>query len=77
MKDTIYLVLSRTKVERMVKSSPRLKANEIFVSLKITVPDELFNRPTFGGELTIEDDGSGFELEIKQIEHEIQGLRNR
>ena len=75
MRDRIYLVLSNNKVERMTKNPPSLEANEIYISLKVNVLDEVFKRPVFWGEINVSDNGNGFDLDIKEMEQTIERLR--
>ena len=42
MKETIYLVCSREKVERMRKTLPHCGINELPIKVRIEIPDDVF-----------------------------------
>jgi len=75
VKDRIYLVLNKNKVERMTRTTPPLKANEIYIVLTVSVPKQIFQRPTFQGDIAVTDNGTGFELVIKELEQGIAKLK--
>lgn len=62
MKETVYLVISPYKVERMTKNLPDVKRGEIPVKLMITVPKEAFSPPTLSQEVLVNDWRQGIDL---------------
>jgi len=76
MKDKIYLVISPNRVERMVKNPPSLRPNEIFITLDVSIPQAVFKRPTFQGNINVTEEDEKFELEITQIEKELNQLKS-
>jgi hypothetical protein len=62
LKETIYLVVSRHKVERMTKNLPDLRRGEIPVKLVVTVADTAFREPVIQREVEIVDWRDGIEV---------------
>lgn len=55
MKDSVYLVMNSKGVRHMYKTRPRLKSGEYAVKVKVSVPDEFFNRAIPEATLEIPD----------------------
>ena len=62
MKETIYLVVSPYKVERMTKNLPGLSRGEIPVKLTITVDEKAFREPVISKEVHIDDWREGVDI---------------
>jgi len=62
MRETIYLRVSRKKVEGMTKSLPSLYRGEIPIKLTLEVKDAAFREPTIEREVVVEDWANGIEL---------------
>lgn len=62
MRETIFLRVSRNKVEGMTKSLPHINRGEIPVKLTIEVSDEAFKEPTIAKEVIIEDPLAGTDI---------------
>lgn len=65
MKETIYLIVSGTKVERMVKTEPslqQLKRGEIPVKLLVSVEPKAFRTPVVEKEVYVEDWREGVDI---------------
>jgi L-ascorbate metabolism protein UlaG (beta-lactamase superfamily) len=83
MRETVYLVVSRHKVERMTKNLPELKRGEIPVKVIVTVADSAFREPVIVREIEVVDWRDGIEvgdLELKEsfiTEEEAQIIRER
>lgn len=55
MKETIYLRVSRGKVEQMTKQFPTLRKGEIPVKLNVEVKPGAFTEPTIERSVVVED----------------------
>lgn len=55
MKETIFLIVSRNKVEDMRKNLPRLTRGQIPVKLNIEVKPNAFTEPTIERDIVVED----------------------
>lgn len=62
MKETIYLTISRSKVERMTKNLPSLYKGEIPVKLIIEVEDKAFREPVIEKHVIINDWTEGIDI---------------
>jgi hypothetical protein len=62
MKETIYLVVSPYKVERMTKNLPGLSRGQIPVKLSITVDEKAFREPVISKEVHIDDWRDGVDI---------------
>lgn len=62
MKDTIYLVITRHKVDRMTKSLPKLYSGEFPVKLEVEVADSAFREPLITRKVEINDWREGVDL---------------
>lgn len=62
MKETIFLRVSRNKVEGMTKNLPYVHRGEIPVKLTIEVKDNAFKEPVIAKEVVIEDWQEGTDL---------------
>lgn len=62
MKDTIYLVVNRNKVDRMNKSLPTLYKGEYVVKVDVTVDPDAFNEPMISKEIHIENWRQGIDV---------------
>ena len=62
MKETIYLVVSKNKVERMTKTLPNLYRGEIPVKLSVEVDETAFREPVLERKVTINDWQEGIEI---------------
>ena len=57
MKDTIYLILNRNRVDRMVKTRmPNLRGGEVAVKLSISIDDKHFRSPLVSAHLDVGDE---------------------
>ena len=55
MKETIFLIVSRSKVEDMRKNLPRLSRGQIPIKLNIEVKPNAFREPTIERDIVVED----------------------
>ena len=62
MKETIYLVVSKNKVERMTKTLPNLYRGEIPVKLSVEVDETAFREPVLERKVTINDWREGIDI---------------
>jgi hypothetical protein len=62
MRDTVFLVISPRKVDRMAKTVPATRADEIVVKLVVEVPPGRFRTPTVERRIIVEDWTDGTEL---------------
>lgn len=62
MKETIYLVVSKNKVERMTKTLPNLYRGEIPVKLSVEVDETVFREPVLERKVTINDWREGIDI---------------
>lgn len=62
MKETIYLKVSRTRVEGMYKSLPACGRYEIPVKVLVEVQETAFREPTIERKITVTDWRDGIEL---------------
>jgi hypothetical protein len=62
MRETIYLVLTRHKVERMTKRMPDTGRGEMVVRVNVKVEDTAFREPTLVREIVITDPMDGMQL---------------
>lgn len=62
MKDTIYLVITRHKVDRMTKNLPQLYSGEFPVKLEVEVADSAFREPLITRKVEINDWREGVDL---------------
>lgn len=62
MRDTVFLVLTPQRVDRMTKSVPSIHRDEIVVKLTVEVPPGRFRTPTVERHIMIEDWTDGTEL---------------
>ena len=83
MKDLIYLICSKQKVEAMRKTLPDIHRNEILVKLNVDVDPKAFGRPTIEKEIYIDDWTKGIDLEDVEFrkniitDEEAQLIRDR
>lgn len=77
MNETIYLTISPDRVEKMTKNPPMVGSGQIRITLNINVPDKVFGKPQFESTLEVSDPNSEFEVEIKEIESQLQKLKNQ
>jgi hypothetical protein len=83
VQETIYLVLSRHKVERMTKRLPDTARGEIMVRVNVRANETAFREPTLVREIEIIDPLDGMQVpdvELKQpyiTEAEAEILRQR
>jgi hypothetical protein len=83
MRETVYLVVSRHKVERMTKNLPQLSRGEIPVKLIVEVADTAFREPVIERKVEVVDWRDGIEvgdLDLKEsfiTEEEATILRAR
>ena len=62
MKETIYLVVSPYKVERMTKNLPELRRGEIPVKLELEVAEDAFREPVITKQVHITDWRDGIDI---------------
>ena len=62
MKEVIYLVVSRNKVERMTKNLPSIYKGEIPVKVTVTIEDTAFRTPVIEKEVYIDDWREGVDM---------------
>ena len=83
MRETVYLVISRYKVERMTKNMPELKRGEIPVKILVEVEDSAFREPVIERTVTVVDWREGIDLgdidirEATITEEEAELIRQR
>lgn len=56
MKDTAYLIITKAGVSNLRKTRPKLNSGEVAVRLRLTVPDEFFERIIPDAELIIPEE---------------------
>lgn len=71
MKETIYLRVSRYKVEQMTKSLPSLRKGEIPVKLNIEVKEKAFREPVVEQTVVVEDWTTGIDIADVSFEKSI------
>lgn len=71
MKEVVYLVVSKNKVERMTKTMPNIYRGEIPVKLTVTVTDKAFSPPTLDQEVIVDDWRKGIDLEDVEFKQNI------
>ena len=77
MKDSVFLVLSRSGVQRYRKTPPDLFMGEIAIKFNLEISDSWFNKVIPEGTVVVPDDavlGDGLEIEFlratdEQLEH--------
>jgi hypothetical protein len=62
MKEVIYLVVSRNKVERMTKNLPAIGRGEVPVKVTVTIEDKAFRTPVIEKEVYIDDWREGVDM---------------
>jgi chitinase len=62
MKETIYLIVSPYKVERMTKNLPDLKRGEIPIRVELEVAETAFRTPVIVKEVYVEDWREGIDM---------------
>jgi hypothetical protein len=62
VKDVIYLVINPARVDRMTKTVPGTRYDEIAVKLVVEVPAGRFRSPTVERHVVVEDWANGTEL---------------
>lgn len=62
MRETVYLVISRQRVERMTKNVPELKRGEIFVKVLVEADASAFRPPTIEQSIVISDWRQGLDV---------------
>lgn len=62
MKDTVYLVVTNRKVDRMTKNLPELYRGEYPVKLEVTVEDSAFREPIIVREVNVVDWREGIDI---------------
>jgi hypothetical protein len=62
VKDTIFLVITPRKVDRMTKTLPDTRHDEIVVKVVVEVPPGRFRTPTVERRIVVEDWTDGTEL---------------
>lgn len=83
MREVIYLVVSRNKVERMTKKLPDVYRGETVVKLDVTVDPKAFQPPTLDQHVVVNDWRDNIDLEDVQFngniitEEEAQIIRER
>lgn len=55
MKEVVFLIVNRYKVDRMVKNLPRLKGGEYPIKLEVEIDDNAFRPPTITKEIHVTD----------------------
>lgn len=68
MKETIYLVVSRNKVERMTKNLPSIYKGEVPVRVNVEVDEKAFRPPVIEKDVYIEDWRDGIDIEDVEFE---------
>ena len=56
MKQTVYIIASKSGIERLTKRHPFLGRGEIGVKLTVTIPDAAFSSPLIAAALDVEDE---------------------
>lgn len=82
MEDTIFLRVSRNRVEGMTKSLPQLRQGEIVVKVEVRVDQAAFRSPTLVRFVEVTDwrEGLDFDVELREsfiTEQEAQMIRDR
>lgn len=71
MRETIWLVVSPSRVERMTKKPPSVNRGEIAVKVNLEVPLKSFRPPVIERTLLIEDWRDGTELEDVHLRNDV------
>jgi|GEM_PF-1386441 len=71
MKDTIYLIVGREKVEGFRKTMPDLKRNQIPVKLTIEVDEKAFGTPVVEKHVFVNDWTKGIDIEDVRFEKNV------
>lgn len=83
MREVIYLVVNRNKVERMTKNLPSLGRGEIPVKVSVTIEDTAFRTPVIEKEVYVEDWREGIDMAdvdfngLAITEEEVKVIRER
>lgn len=56
MKDVAYLIITKSGVQALRKTRPQLNSGEVAVRLRLTVPDEFFERIIPDAEIIIPEE---------------------
>lgn len=56
MKETIYMIFSKTRSKRITKTPPYLRGDEIAIKLNLVIPDKFFDKYIPETELTIPEE---------------------
>ena len=76
MRDTFYLVLTRSGAKKIRKAPGHLDPSEIEVKIDIEIPDAAFSKPTFSTKLELsEEQIQTFDIEAVDIE--LNKLKNK
>lgn len=62
MKETIFLIVSQNKVERMVKNLPVLSRGEIPVKVNVSIEPQAFRTPVIEKDVYVEDWREGIDI---------------
>ena len=71
MKDVIYLICSKNKVEGMRKTVPGIRRSEILVKLHLEVAPKAFGSPTIEKQVYVEDWTKGIDIEDVEFKKNI------
>lgn len=71
MKDTIYLICCKDKVEAMRKSMPVASRGQIVVKVVVEVKDKAFGTPTLEQKIVVDEWTKGIDLEDVELRQNI------
>ena len=81
MRDVVYLICTKSGVERLRKTVPLLKRGEVAIKVSVEVDDELFKQPIVETELKAEEkhiikgQASVQANEVSEEEHEAADIK--
>lgn len=71
MRETIFLIATATKVERMTKNLPSLKRGELPIKVTIDIKQGAFRTPTIDKEIIIDDWREGIDMDDVEFNRNI------
>jgi len=72
VKDSCYIIMNRRGVVKMTKNPPFLSPNQVSIFITIEVPNTVFERPMFKGEIKVSEE----EIDIiEELEFKLEKLK--
>jgi hypothetical protein len=66
MKETVFLTVTRNKVEKLTKQLPYLKKGEYVIAVDVDIKEDAFNEPTIRKSIVVENWHQG--IDVSDIE---------